>query len=414
MRPLRNAQVKALFDIADGHYQLAYRGFHALLLTVALLLFTHALRVRTWADFAAAMFALTVLTGLHTFRGLVREAFPINHFLEMVVFCLIALSLAQSRGRWWNDIAAALVFIAASLTLESGLLVWVVAVAAFACGMRGVSTRGIAIMTMLLGVYFGVRFLYLDVGAPTLQDRNSGFGISMLEIDELTRRFGDDPKWFYAYNVATSVLSVLFSDPDRGVFHTVRTWIEGEIPVRLYVAVLPSIATTGLIAWAAIRRFRYLKTLSPADAFLWIFAVVLIANAVISYAYTKHEIMSVAGTFYALATFAAARHLIEYLQHARPGATIHATGLCVTLAMLAAVWAFRSAGVHHMIQMQAFKERIEWARLDTDRLSERGYPSDARARALAARLRRDALETPMANPSLLPGWADRWWGWWGD
>jgi hypothetical protein len=178
LRPLKQVQTKALFDLAGGHYWLVYRGFHALLLTAALLLFTRALRVQTWADFAAAVFALTVLTGLHTFRGTVREAFPINMYLESVVFCLIALNLAQGRvaprpdepvltgrsasadrhGGWWIDLAAAVSFVVASLTLESGVLVWVVAVAAWACGMRGISRRGVVAMTILLGVYLCVRF----------------------------------------------------------------------------------------------------------------------------------------------------------------------------------------------------------------------------------------------------------------
>src|SRR5688572_5251677 len=40
LRPLRIAQIKALFDIApDGHYRVAYRGFHALLVFAGVLLF---------------------------------------------------------------------------------------------------------------------------------------------------------------------------------------------------------------------------------------------------------------------------------------------------------------------------------------------------------------------------------------
>ena len=85
LRPLRIAQIKALFDLAEGrHYWAVYRGFHALLIVAAILLFTRALRVRTAMDFAAAAVALVVLIGLHTFRGTVQEAFPINHFLEIV------------------------------------------------------------------------------------------------------------------------------------------------------------------------------------------------------------------------------------------------------------------------------------------------------------------------------------------
>ena len=436
LRPLRQVQIKTLFDLADGRYQLAFRGFHAFLVALALFLFVRAVQVQTWADFAAAVFALTVLTGIHTFRGTVREAFPINHFLEVVVFCLITLNLAQGRvaprpdnpvlagrsasadrhGGWWVDAAAAATFIVASLTLESGPLVWVVAVAAWACGMRGISRRGIVAMTVLLAGYLWLRFVYLSVGTPGLDvGRDSGFGAAMLPPDEILRRFGDNPAPFYLYNVVTSVLSVLFSDPDRGVFHTLRTWREGEMPARLYIATIPSLITTALIAWTAAARVRARAWENPLrqDQLLFVFAAVLIANAVFAYAYAKHEIISVAGAFYALAAFVAVRHVIASGglrasgYHGWRGARV---GLCLLLAALAGAWAFRSAGVHHMLQTQAFRERLEWARLDPETIADRGYPSDARARALTAQLRREALDLRIANPSELPAWADDWWG----
>jgi hypothetical protein len=129
-----------------------------------------------------------------------------------------------------------------SLTLESGLLVWVVAVGAFACGMRGISRRGVVAMTLLLGAYVLVRFAYLSTGAPGLDERTAGVWVTMMTPDELTRRFGADPTWFYVYNVVASMLSVLFADPEGGVFLTARTWLDGEMPARLYLATVPTAA----------------------------------------------------------------------------------------------------------------------------------------------------------------------------
>ena len=284
LRPLKQVQTKVLFDGAAGHYWLVFRGFHALLIAATLLLFTRALRVRTWADAAAAIFALTVLTGLHTFRGLVREAFPINLYLESVLGCLVVLNLAQSRGSVWTDVAAAVTFVIASLTVESGVLVWVVVVAAWACGLRGVTWRGVSAVTLLLVAYLGARFA-LSIATPGLDvGRDSGFGTRMLETGELARRFGANPIWFYLYNVGTSILSVLFSDPDRGVFHTVRTWLQGEMPARLYLPVVTSTITTTLIVFVSVARWRHRAPTVPASSLqlLTIFAVVLIANAVFS------------------------------------------------------------------------------------------------------------------------------------
>jgi hypothetical protein len=409
LRPLRQVQIKALFDAAQGHYWLVFRGFHGLLLSAALFLFVRALRVGTWIDFAAAVFALTVLTGLHTFRGTVQEAFPINHFLEIVVFCLVALNLAQSRGGWWIDVAAAATFVIASLTLESGVLVWVVAVAAWASGMRGISRRGLIGMTMLLAAYLWFRLFYLQMGSPGLEGRDSGWGTTMLLSDEIERRFGADPTWFYVYNVVTSVLSVLFSDPERGVFQTARAWMQGGTLPRLYLSTVSSIITTVMIAWVAVALARGRARMLPASAgFLVIFPIVLIANCIMAYPYAKREIITVAGTFYALAAFAAAQYTIDGFR--QPRSRLVHIAMCVILGGVAAAWAFRSAGVHHMIQTQAFRERLEWARLDPDRLAARSYRSDDSARALAVQLRQAALDMRIANPSRLPSWADRWWG----
>ena len=253
-RPLRIAQIKALFDMAQGSsYLFAYRGFHALLIGVTLLLFTRVLRVSTLTDFAAAAFALVTLTGLHTFRGTVQEAFPINHFLEIVVFCLLTLNLARSRGGLRIDLTAAVVFAAAVLTLESGVLVWVVAAAAWAVGWRGISTRGLALMTLLLMGYFYARFGYFTNELPTLAERSSGYLLSVLDPPELQQRFGAQPLGFYGYNVATSVLSVLFSEPQAGVFVAVRAWLDDRMLPHVVLPIATSVVTTGLIVWVAMR-----------------------------------------------------------------------------------------------------------------------------------------------------------------
>jgi dolichyl-phosphate beta-glucosyltransferase len=237
LRPLRIATIKVLFDVSGGHYWLTYRGFHALLMVACLVLFIRALRVRTAIDLVAAAFALMVLTGLHTFRTTVQEAFPINHFLEMVVCALAALNLAQARPRPTIDVAAQVLFAAAALTLESGLLVWVVACACWALGLRGISRWGIAAMTLLLGAYLYARFIGLSVGVPGLIERSSGFGFSVLEPSDLQARFGDRLMVFYAYNVLASALSVLFSEPSSGVFVALKSWLNGSVPLRESLAV---------------------------------------------------------------------------------------------------------------------------------------------------------------------------------
>jgi hypothetical protein len=403
LRPLKFVQMKGLFELAGSHYWLVFRGFHAALLITALFLFVRALAVQTWTDFSAATFALTVFTGLHTFVGTVREAFPINHTLEIVVCCLIALNLVRSRGGPVIDVAAAATFLAASLILESGLLVWVILVTAWATGSRGVSSRGVAAVTALLALYFVTRFFFLSVSYPGLAERNSGFLFAMLEGPELARRFGDHRVVFYAYNVLASILSVLFSEPQSGVFGFVRDLRAGDVPPYLFIAVVSSLSTTGLIGWTAVARRRERRQGEPS--WFLLFAVVLVANAAISFAYTKDEIVSLAGVLYACAAFAAVRSVLEWDAVWRRRMLRVALG--VLLGVSATLWAMRSAGLHHILRVQAWKQQNEWARFDPDATATTPRTSGV---ALERRLRTEALSLHVPTPDLLGRWPERWWG----
>ena len=243
-----------LFDLAQGHYWLVYRGSHVLLLAAALFLFVRALDVRTWREVSAGAFALTVFTGIQMFREIVMKGFPVNHFLVIVVYSLLALNLARSKGGRWVNLAAVLVFVAASLTLESGLLVWVVVATACACGMRGISSLGVIAVTGCIDAYSCVGFLNLSTGMLGLEERTSGFWLRVLEPEELIARFGANPTWFYAYNVATSFLSVPFADhlgwrlPARG--HATRG-IREAAPLRRRCVI--DCDDRRIIGWAVVR-----------------------------------------------------------------------------------------------------------------------------------------------------------------
>jgi hypothetical protein len=403
LRPLKFAQIKALHDLSGGrHYWLVFRGFHAALLVVTVLLFVGTLRVQTWTEFAAAGFALTVLTGIHTFAGTVKEAFPINHTIEIVAGCLLALNLARSRGGWLVDLAAILTFVACALILESGLIVWVLIAAAWASGLRGISTRAVAAVTCLLGVYLIARFFFLSVTYPGLAERNSGFLFSVLEGGELVRRFGDTPALFYAYNVGAAILSVLFAEPQSGVFGLTGAWLAGDVAPRLYIAVVSSTLATILIGWAAVGSFkRPWRDADDGRRVYLVFGAVLVSNAVLSFAYTKDEIVAPAGALYACAAFFAARHAITSVG-GMPRPALRAAA-CLLLVTMASLWAFRSAGLHHVLRMHAFKQRNDWARFEES-------STDPAAAALIRQLRGDALSMPVPNPDLFGEWTNRWWG----
>ena len=407
LRPLRIAQIKALSDLAHvSDYWLVFRGFHALLIGLAVFLFTRVLRVSTRTDFAAAAFALVTLTGLHTFRGTVQEAFPINHFLEMLVCCLLVLNLARSRGGIWVDAAAAMIFAAAALTLESGLLVWVVSCAAWTVGWRGISKHGLVLMTTLLLGYMYVRFTFLSSGMPTLLERSSGYWLSMLDPSELQQRFGSDPLVLYSYNVATSLMSVLFSEPQAGVFEGVRAWLDGRLLPHVVIPITTSVFATGLIVWAAARRVQR-RELDDTARFILIGVTVLGANAVLSFAYTKNEIMSIAGAFYGLAAYGAMRDgLIAVPSMPRSTGVVFAVLLC----FLSVGWTIRSAGVHYVLRSQAFRHQADWVALPGLWQRSERWPSDRAEQQLIRRLREDAVNLELPNTRIgRPEWPNSIW-----
>jgi len=415
LRPLRIAQIKALFDLAQGRYHLVYRGFHALLIVLLIGLFVRALPIESPLDAVAAAVALMVLTGLHTFLGFLREAFPINHFLEIAVFVLIALNLTLSNGGlpragsrgWLVDLLAAIVFAAAALTLESGLLIWVTIAAAWVVGLRGVSTRGLVLMTVLLAGYFFLRFWYLDTGLPSLTERTSGFWIERLEPREIQQRFGDRRFVFYAYNVGASLLSVLFSEPRDGLFAATRAWLRSDVHPLAYLTVLSSLALTAVMAWTTVAWWWRRTPLQRPGRLAIVAAVIIVANAVLSFAYTKDDIIAVAGVFYAIAAFTAVRAALEYMV---TGGFLRAAAISIVVCLLASAWAMRSSGVHHVMNEHAFRARNDWAELPLRWQREGRWPKSPEQIALIEQLRSEALVAEVPNPQMVPEWRSQWYG----
>jgi hypothetical protein len=393
-RPLRIAETKLLFDVSGGHYFAAYKTFHIALLVAAFVLFLRLLPIESWADAAAALFALTVFTGLHTFLGFVREAFPINHFLQVAVLVLAAVHLSRARPRAAIDIAANVVFVLACLTLESGVLVWVAVVASRLAGRRGISDRGLVAMTCLLAAYGFIRFV---VVAPNVQAmaNASGYFFERLEGPQIRERFGAGLSRFTIYNVLASIGSVLFSEPRGGVFVLFRALSLGDVPPRMWINVVSSTMTTCVILVVVIGH------LWRKPDFL-VFVAVLLASAMASFAYAKDEIMSAAGVFYAVVAFWAVRELLT--RDRRRAATAL---VCAVLIIAGGGWAIRTIGLNHVLRTQAFVVHNDWAEIP-EAMEKRGtWPTEESTRRLVIALRDQALRMPVVNPWFVPRWADR-------
>jgi hypothetical protein len=416
LRPGLWAALKAVHDLSGGEYTVWFRAVHAVQTGLLIVLYLKLIQPRTRWDAVLVPFGLAVLLGLHTFWGTVREAYPINTFLTIVLLCLAAAALSLARYRWWNDLLALACFAAAALTLESGLLVFVILVAGALAGARGVSRGGVALVALACVGYFILRFPILEVGSPGLMERASGFGFSVLEPTDLAARFGDSPIGFYAYNVAASIGSVLFSEPNSGLFELTRQWVESEVEPARVVNLLSSLAATGVLAMYAMpayRRWRAGQRTRDDQLFAMAVAVVA-ANAAISYPYTKDVVMSPAGAFYAAAAFVAARSLIRRLAEGLPLSTLQGrpegrpllmsknwrmVAVGALMLVLGTCWALRFVGLHLHLRAEAHAARNEWAYRDNE-VRRGDLELDGRSLELFRHLQRDAIYRYPAPPPL--------------
>jgi hypothetical protein len=400
LRPFLWAELKLVYDVSGGNYTPWFRGTHAVQFLALALLFVGLIRPRTWRDTACVPLGFTVLLGIHTFSGTVREAFPINTFMTLLILCFGAAWLALGRYHWWNDLIVAVLFIIAALTVETGLLIWVIAIGAALLGARGISRPGLALLTLLLGAYFYARFVLLDVGSPDLLERSSGFGFSILEPRELAERFGANPLPFYLYNIVSSVLSVLLSEPSGGVYATTRAMAADDVAPMMVVNSVSSIGALALLsAFSWVRRREWLsRRFTHDDRLVLLFGMVLVANAVMSYPYMKDTNLTPAGAFLAPAVFAAARYLYARLPARVP--PIWATALVLGAVTISGAWSLRVLDLHGRLRQAAVTERLDWAYIESDIAEGTVHAASPEAIALKETLREDALINFPAPPPL--------------
>jgi len=400
VRPLLWAEFKIAYEAAQGRETLVFKAIHVAQLLLLAVLALRLMPVRSRAELAAAVLAVLVLFGLHTFDGLVREAFPINSFLTIVLCVLTALVLADGEPAWWRDAAAAATVVVALLTLESGLLVATAVVAARLAGLRGVSRNAAVTVAVMAAAYLVLRVAVLHAGSPSLSERAAGFGFRVLEPDELVTRFGANPLPFYAANVVASLATVLLAEPRGGVWYAAQGIAAGNPwPSWLAISVAASVICSGLVLWTlpgALARWRS-GAAGRHERLLLVAVAVLVANAVVSFAYTKDIIMSAGGACFALAVYSATA--LRLTGGTRPPSRM--VTIAVGLALV--LWSVRAAALPVRLEMQAARVQADWRDVDGWLERQQIAASAPDARALVNRLRRSALR---ARPRHI-----EWSGW---
>ena len=182
LRPLLWGHIRVLLDLAGSSYFWIFRGWHVAQVALLIALFVRIVRPRGAAASAAVPVGLARPDRHAHLRRHDTRGVPGQHVHDdPAVLLRRGMAIALGPPRWWRDVAASLLFVFAALTVESGLLVWVVFVAAWMAGARGVSRSGVAAQCVLLAAYFYLRFAVLHVGAPGLEERSSGYGFSLLD-----------------------------------------------------------------------------------------------------------------------------------------------------------------------------------------------------------------------------------------
>ena len=130
-----------------------------------------------------------------------------------------------------------------------------------------------------------------------------------------------------------------------------------------------------------------------------LFVMVLAANAVISYPYTKDVVMSPAGAFLAVVVFVAARNILAWL----PATASQRMAMLVVagFVLTGATWGIRVTGTHLSLRRGAHVERNEWAYAEIS-LAEDGVVLTDTDKILLRTLRDDAIFRHPAPPPLDP------------
>lgn len=394
-RPLRLVQIKMIVDAAPPDSTSVFKAIHVALTMAMFVLFAAWIRPRSITELGAGAVALMMLSGHHSFFALFSEAYPINHFLEIVVLALAVACLARGTPRWWKSVLAALIVAVGALTVESGLLIGVVAIACWMVGWRGISGRGVLGVVLVLAMYLSLRFVVLDIPSPALDERAAGWWLERLETEELIARFGQNPLPFYAYNVVAASLDVLVSEPRSGSWLIARRWLEDNVRPWNIVHLVSSLLVTGAMLAAlvpALRRW-YARSLEDRDRFVLLAFMMVASNSVMSFGYVKDEVLSVGATFYAGGAFAA---LAAIADRVHTGAIRRAL-LIAVLLLTSVLWSSRAAATFFSLQASAFKVANEWARYSLERESEEAWTLETSRRAYEAlRARSLSYDVPHA------------------
>jgi hypothetical protein len=365
----------------------------------------------------AACIALATVVGLHTSRVLFMFA-PLNAHSFGVLLLLAGIVLAlgspeppsgvggpRSRLNEWAFLPLTLV---ALLLLESGALIVAVTLVLWRMKAPGVSGRALTATLIAAAVYLVVR---VGLGAPvaTSTYTETGLGFGDVSAQQLGEIFANAPWLLWLYNVVASLFTVAASEPRAGRFLFVEAILHGHIPLWMYVHVVTSVVTTGVIVWAlATSRISTARDRCIAAAGV----TVVVLGSALGFLYTRDRIALSAGIGYAMLVYVAVVAVLEGRPElkgrpkGRPlperlparGAGLAIARVCV--AVMAAGWLIRTGEAYFQLRDAAWENHQEW----TTRYEELGGLTRPQTDVLTL-LRSAAVAKTPDDPRRDPAWS---------
>ena len=327
---------------------------HLAPILLLVVVFVWHLRPQTMTAAAAAALATAVLIGSPGLRD--NLEIPLSYTAMAMPIVVIVWMLVNQPARLWTGAAiVALVLIAIGFK-EQGLILIPVVVAAWWMRAPG-ATRSTAWTLVAIGVaYVAMRLLWRGKGP--LFEQSLGLGFSIVETPNATARFGAFPYFIFAYNSASTIANVLFSEPTSGLFYTLRDIVYNQIQAWRIINLVSSIALTGAIAWWGVSSLKSARHMWTSDARLFVaLMIALLGCGALSFDYSRDRLGGMAVVFYALAAYHAVHAVAERVWVAPR--RLFVSGAAV-LVLLAASWEIRAIGTIEWTRRFARRNEIEW------------------------------------------------------
>jgi hypothetical protein len=398
-RPLNLLLTKAVFEIRGADF-FVYRTAHLVTLGVLFLGWLKACDPRTWLDVMRFAVATGCLLGLHTTRHLFH-GIPLNPYTMTCAVALWVFVLARQPPGRASHVWPPLLTTVALLTLEVGLVVPVMLLMAYYVGWRGVSAAGLAAAALVTVVYIAARAaLFSQLGSSPFYTE-TGFGFDVIDVPKQQQLFGAFPILFYGYNAASTLLTVLASEPRGGVFEFVdQVWQEGPGPAPWqWVNVITSLATSAFVAWAVGR------ITSRGRQEIAVACAGIVGNACLGFLYARDRIPSLAGVLYALCFYVSLAVIAERL--ARDRARVVRRVAALTVLVLATGWTLRCIATQFALRDAAWLNPLEWA-LRTVTVSEWSSDDEIAGAKLFQEMKKEALARSAPDPRADPRWTHEW------